>query len=183
MSEEKKSVYAIGAEDGLYMGPLMSLTVILIGASTYTPWLFLPAVICILMVPVLAYVRLYKSYKETSAAPSFSTIWLQGICMFFFGGLMMSVVIYVFLSWIVPDFMSHQIDLVINLYSSIKDPQATQMVKTFEMIKDDGLIPTALDTALEMLYFVVFSGSILSLIYSGIIRARRKRTTPPPYTN
>ena len=181
MNENQKSVYTLGAEDGLLLGPVMALTAVLFGASTYFGFLFIPALISAFAVPVITYFRLALSFRKGHTASSFSAIWLHGICMYFFGGLIMSVVVYVALRWLDPGFIAHQIDIVVNAYSGINDPQAQTLVNTFEKLKESGSLPTALDTTLELLYFAVFTGSILSLIYSAVIRRRNKRPVPPPF--
>lgn len=179
MSEKPKSVYMLGAEDGLYMGPLMALTVVLIGASTYVAWVGIAGLLCALAVPVLAYWRLAVSYRESAAAMSFPALWLQGISMFFFGGLVMAVVAFVAMRWAVPGFIGHQIDMIVNIYSSSGDPTAIATAKTFEKLRSTGALPSPLDMALELLYIAVFSGSILSATYAWLIR--RRRPTPPPF--
>ena len=180
MSENNKSVYALGAEDGLLMGPLMAATIVCIGASTYVAWLSVPGLIGALAVPVLAYYRLMISHRDNPRSMTFTPLWLQGICMFFFGGLVMSAVAFVLMRWAVPGFIMHQIDKIIEVYSALNDPSAASMVSMFEKIKTSGMLPTPLDVALELLYMSVFTGSIISLIYALIIR-RRRSAAPPPY--
>lgn len=180
MSNERKSVYVLGAEDGMIMGPLMAVTIVLFGASTYVMWLSVPALLGALGVPILAYYLLAKSYKAAPATTSFSALWLQGICMFFFGGLVMAAIAYAAMRWAAPGFIMHQVNTIIEIYGSVNDPQAEAMVEAFEKLKSAGALPTPLDMTLEMLYAAVFSGSLLSMIYSWAIR-RKGRQTPPPY--
>lgn len=179
MTREHKSVYTLGAEDGLVMGPLMALTVFLIGASTYFSWLYIPALIAILAVPVFAYYLLAKGYVSGPNNQTFTFIWLRGICMFFFGGLIMAVVAFILLRWSVPGFVNHQIDMIISVYGSMDSPAAASMVDSFKRIKEAHILPSALDIALELLYLSVFSGSILSLCYAFFIR--RRKPMPPSY--
>lgn len=181
MTDKPKSVYTLGAEDGLYMGPLMAATVIFIGASTYAPWLAIPGLLCAFAVPVLAYLRLARSYRSTPLPVSFSTLWLQGIAMFFFGGLVMAVVAFVTMRWIAPGFINHQVEMIINVYSSMDDPQALNMAHTFQKIKDAGALPKPLDIALQLLYLAVFSGSILSICFAMLLK--RRRPVPPTFPN
>lgn len=180
--DNKKSVYILGAEDGALLGLIMSATIVLFGAATYAAWLAFPALLFAIAVPVYVYFCLGRTFKNDSKS-SLSALWLQGICMFFFGALEMAVVIYVFLKWITPEFIMQQLDTVINLYNSIDDPQAVAIADTFEKIKEAGVIPSPLDVALEMIYFAVFSGSILSLIYAALIRRKKSSAkTPPPFS-
>lgn len=168
MNEDKKSVYVLGAEDGLILGPIMSAAMVLFGAMSYVPIYVIPALLAFLVVPIVAYLRLGRTYRRQGG--TFSALWLQGICMFFFGGLIMSVVIYAALTWWVPGFMMHQINSVIEIYGTLDNPSADQIVDTLEKAKSAGLLPTALDVALQMLYIAVFTGSILSMFYAFLIR-------------
>lgn len=172
MSSEHKSVYVLGAEDGVMMGPLMAAAMVLFGACAYVSWLSMPALLMALAVPVVAYYRLGLAYKNNPTL-TFSALWLEGICMFFFGGLVMSVVVFACLRWWVPGYILKQVETVIEFYNSMNDPQATVLADTFDKLKNSGALPSALDVALELLYFAVFSGSILSMIYSALIRRRK----------
>lgn len=172
MNENPKSVYLLGAEDGVVMGPLMTLAMVLSGASAYLPWLAIPGLLCIFAVPVAAYMRLAISHRNAPHAMTFSALWLQGICMFFFGGLVMAAVVFVLLRWGAPDFVLRQFDAAIKIYSSMDNATAAEMADVFRKAKEAGLVPSALDVALQLLFFAVFSGSILSIIYALIIRRK-----------
>lgn len=161
------------------MGPLMALSAVLVGASTYVAWVSIPGLLAMLAVPVLAYMRLARSYRNDRAAMTFTALWLQGICMFFFGALIMAAVAFVMMRWAVPGFVVHQIDVIISVYGAINDPAAASMVSTFEKLKSSGALPSPLDVALELLYMAVFSGSIVSVIFALIIRNRRP--SPPRF--
>lgn len=169
----------LGAEDGLFMGPLMAITVIFIGASTYYTWASIPGLIGVLAVPVLAYFRLALGYRANPHGMSITSLWLQGICMFFFGGLIMSAIAFSLMRWAVPGFINHQIDTIIEVYGSMNNPSAAEMAQTFGKLKSAGMLPSPLDVALELLYISVFTGSLLSFIFSFIIR--RRTPTPPVY--
>lgn len=174
MTDKPKSVYMNGAEDGLVLGPVMALTMVLIGASTYVPWLSAFGLAGIVAVPVIAYIRLSASYRAGSYSATFSALWLQGICMFFFGGLLMSLVLFVLMRWAFPSFIMHQVDTAISIYSDAGSPAATEIARALETLKDTGALPTPLDVVLEMLYAAVFTGSILSMVYAFILRRRRR---------
>lgn len=178
MSEENKSVYMLGAEDGLLMGPLMTAAIVLCGMSTYYAWVSIPALVCLFAVPVLAYFRLAYGYRKGGCRMSFSGLWLRGICMFFFGSLILAAVVFVLLRWFDPGFVIHQIDKSIEIYNSMGNKE---MADTLAVVKKSEMLPTALDMSLMLIYIAVFSGSILSLIYAAIIRRSNRNIVPPPY--
>ncbi len=173
MFENAKSVYAYGAEDGLVVGPLMALAIVCMGASTYIPLLFIPAVVLALAVPVFAYKFLARTYKAQPLVSTFSALWLEGICMFFFGSLIMAAVVYLTVRFLKTTFMVDQINTFIDIYGKVDDPQARSMVKMMKTILAEGMIPTPIQIALELVYMAVFSGSLLSMFFALIIRRRK----------
>lgn len=181
MSETPRSVYRLGAEDGLLMAPMLTLVALLFGASTYYVWLGLPALVAAIGVPALAYWLLARTYARQPELSTFSALWLQGICTFFFGGIIMAVVVYAAMRFVCPTFIYDQVSAVIAAYSSIDDPAAANLVRVLERAMEEHQLPSAMDVTLELVYFIVFSGSILSMFFSLIIRQRgRKKRFPEP---
>lgn len=176
--ESKRSVYRRGAEDGLVIGPLMALIVILMGACGQVPVLAIPVMIGICAVPCVAYLMLSRGYREDEYRSSFSALWLQGICTFFFGGLLMALAIYVALRWVWPTYIADQMRFLSQVLSQQSGPEAQQLADMVAQLVSTGNLPTPIDVALEQIYFVVFSGSLLSMLLSMIIRSRRPVTPP-----
>lgn len=186
MSENTKSVYTEGAENGAILGPMMAAAVICFGASTYHPWWFIPAIICCVAVPTLAYMFMARTYARQPELSTFSALWLQGICMFFFGSLIMALAVYVAIRFFCPTFMADQVANFITLYSTIDDPAAVQAVEMMETIQKQGIMPSPIEVALELVYGAVFSGSLLSMVFSLVVRSRgrnRRFPSPPPFNN
>lgn len=180
--ESQRSVYRRGAEDGLIMGPLMALVVILMGACGQVPILGIPALVCICVVPIVAYVMLSRGYREDNCQSTFSALCMQGISTFFFGGLLMAVAIYVSLRWIWPTYIADQMRFLSEILAQQPGPEAKQLTDMVDKLIVTGNVPTPIEVALEQLYIVVFTGSLLSLFLSLVIRSRR-RPTPPKYDN
>jgi len=183
MNESPRSVYRLGAEDGLVMGPLLALTVLLIGASAYVPVLFFAAIAAMIAVPTFAYILLARSFKARPFS-TFSALWLQGICTFFFGSLIMAVASYVCMRWLYPTFIADQINAVVEIYGAIDDPDARSMASMLQKASETKSLPTPIEVSLEMIYMAVFSGSLLSMVLSLVVRSRGRRgnsPTPPPF--
>ena len=62
MNESPQSVYRLGAEDGLIMGPLMAVAVLLMGATAYIPGLFFLAIAAMIAVPSVAFLLLARAH-------------------------------------------------------------------------------------------------------------------------
>lgn len=182
MIDKPRSVYLRGAEDGLVLGPLMALAVVLIGLTTYVPWVFLPACAVLIAVPVAVYVMLRRSYAEDHGTSTISALWLHGICAFFFGGLIMAVVAYVCMRWLKPGFIADQFRSVIEIYGSAPHPEARELAETLQKAVAARALPTPIEIALELLYAAVFTGSVLSVLMAMAVRHRGDKT-PPPMSN
>lgn len=182
MSESYKSVYRMGAEDGLILGPLLAAAAICMGASIYYPLLFFPTVIALVAVPAAVYWFLARAYRSQPELSTFSALWLQGICSFFFGSLIMGLLVYGALRFFAPNFIYDQAEMVIEAYGSSPSPELGELVKGIERARDHHMLPSSADMTLELMYTVVFTGSILSMFLSLIVRAAgsRKRFHKPP---
>lgn len=184
MNESPQSVYRLGAEDGLIMGPLMAVTVLLMGATAYIPGLFFLATAAMIAVPSVAFLLLARAHRARPNMSTFSALWLQGICMFFFGSLIMAVAAYAGMRWLCPTFISDQIDAVVSVYGSVDNADARAIAATLQKAAEARSLPTPIEVSLEMIYMAVFSGSLLSMVLALIVRARRPRRdtpTPPPF--
>ncbi|MDO4319166.1 MAG: DUF4199 domain-containing protein [Bacteroidales bacterium] len=182
MTDKPRSVYLRGAEDGLVLGPLMSLAVVLVGVTTYVPWVFFPACAALVAVPVAVYVMLRRSYAEDYGTSTISALWLHGICAFFFGGLIMAVVAYVCMRWLRPSFVADQFRAVIEIYSAAPQTEAREMAEALQKAVSARALPTPIEIALELLYAAVFTGSLLSVVMAMVVRHRGGKT-PPPISN
>lgn len=185
MSDTYKSVYRQGAEDGLLLAPLLIAASLCMGASIYRPVFILPTLIFMLAVPVVTYISQLKSYLRQSELSTLSALWLQGICMFFFASLIMGLAVYAAMRWLWPGFINDQVDAVIAVYSSSTNPDIQSLLKGIQRARDTHSLPTSIDITLELMYMVVFTGSLLSLISALIVRVvgRNKRFHKPPKYN
>jgi len=82
MNESPQSVYRLGAEDGLIMGPLMAVTVLLMGATAYIPGLFFLAIAATL-----------QKAAEARSLPTPIEVSLEMIYMAVFSGSLLSMVL------------------------------------------------------------------------------------------
>lgn len=185
MSENFKSVYRLGAEDGLLLAPVLAAACLCMGASVYYPMMFLPTMVLMAAVPVITYITQKRTFSRQFQSPTLSALWLQGICMFFFASLIMGLVVYGALRWMWPGFINDQVDLVVSVYGASADPDITTLVKGIERARDTHSLPSPIDVTLELMYMVVFTGSLLSLVSGLIVRAtgRSSHSNKPPHFN
>lgn len=171
---KNKSVYQRGADDGLWFGIYLSVTIMLCFTTvSSSPILCYPALIMILGVPGLIYFFLKRSYLADGATTQFSSLWLQGICIFFFGSILMALTVYIYLRFVNPAYFANAINLLIEMYDEAGVSDNTYSLLT--QIQKQNAIPTAGATAVELISPTVLSGSLLSLIISFIIRTFSKK--------
>ena len=92
MSEQHKSVYKSGADDGFILGAYLSVWFLLLGYSTENVYLAPLAMLMMLGVPVLIFFMLRRAHVRAYGLSQFSELWLQGIITFVCGTLHMGVV-------------------------------------------------------------------------------------------
>lgn len=182
MTDTSKTVYRRGAEDGLIMGPLMAFILVMGAASSYVPVLSLLSLLGMVAVPSVMYIMLARTWLRSNMSATFSALWLQGICTFFFGGLIMGLLVFVALRWVWPSFIFDQIDQLTEILGSSSDPEARDWLTAINTARAKGLIPSPAQVVVQLIYIVVFSGSLLSMILSAVVRMRR-RSVPPPFNN
>ena len=175
-----KSVFKRGADDGFWFGLYLSLMWILICVSVSSLLASLVSFAMIIAVPFVIYRFLKRGYKADNCSTSFAGLSLHGICIFFFGSLLMAATCYVYLRFFNPMFLPGLFDSLIELYSAVNTPEAATMVQAIEDIRHNAL-PTAGMVAVELIWLGLLSGFILSIIVSLIVRAAVKPPQPPKF--
>lgn len=106
----------------------------------------------------------------------FSSLWMQGIVTFFCGTSIMALTAYIYMRWISPDFLIEQVTAAIDSYKSIDHEQSQKAAEVLQRIIDNKLMPTPIQMAIQMIWLGVFTGSLLSIIVSLLVQARKVET-------
>lgn len=173
--ELPQSPYKRGADQGFYFGIYLSVMFIASVAGTGMPLLGLAGMLMALGVPFIIFRFLRRTYIEEQYTSNLSALWMQGIVIFACGALIHSVIAIIYLKWIDPTFIINQIDRVIELYDNLDTPSATTVADTLRRIVSAGAVPSATAIVVEMVWLAIFSGSILSLLMSILVRAMGRR--------
>ena len=170
-----KSVLRRGAEDGVSFGVYLSALFMFAAFSSKLPILGHISSIMALAVPVYTFITLRKGFVRNGYFYTFSEVWTHGIILFLCGTLILATTIVVYISWFNPTFIYDQCQLAITAYQQIGGPIGTEMASSLEMIIKNGMLPTPLSIAGNIISFGVFSGSILSLLLTPVIRYFRPK--------
>lgn len=167
---EAPSVYKRGAEDGLWMGLLLSAAFLTDAYSLKVPILALISLVLKVAVPVMAYIWLKRDYLRYPTMRFFSALWMHGIAFFFFGSLICAVVMFVFLRFVYPDFIIDTVHQAIDAYNSIDVPSAHEFADSLQHIIDMHALPSPITLAVTQIWAVTFGGSILTMILAFFVR-------------
>lgn len=168
---KSRSPYKRGADWGAIFGIYLSALFFATSYSVSNPWCAIASLVLIIGVPVCIFIMLRRSYVADNGTTIFSSLWMEGIAIFFFGGLIASIVAMVYMRWIVPTFFEDRIDILIDTYNSMEGmPRAKEAAEMLQAARDQKLLPKPIELTVDMLWLIVFSGSILSMVMSWLVQ-------------
>ena len=167
-------VYREGGYRGLSTGIYFTLMFLTAIWSDQMPALSMITVALAVGVPFFIYRHTAVVYIKYGRTARFSDLWMLGIMLFLCGGLICAIIAYSYLHYIVPGYLYEQTTKAIDIYSKLptKDPQ---MVTALQTAAKQGLLPSDIEFVVEMLWFQIFSGSLLSLLLAYIVRKKQIR--------
>lgn len=175
------SPYRNGADRGALLGILLSVMFLASVYAEHIPFLSLISAFIFISVPFWVYRWLRKTYVAFSGTPSLSMLWMQGIVTFTCASLILALVATLYMRLIEPDFIHSMVHKAIDFYSAMPDKQSQQVAQLLTNMINAHAVPSAVYIALEMVWLGIFSGSLLSLLLSLLVRARP--VTPPRFKN
>lgn len=170
MTQQRKSIYRRGAENGLVMGVFLSVLFLAMANSLEIAWLGLLSMVMMLGVPFLTYGLLRRSYRSDLGLSKFSELWMEGIIIFAGGSVIMAVVALAYMRWIEPSFIATQVTTVAALYREAGETGIADMV---DNAVARHALPTPAEVAVEFVWLGIFSGSMLSMLMTLLVKARR----------
>ncbi|MCC8117591.1 MAG: DUF4199 domain-containing protein [Bacteroidales bacterium] len=175
MTEEReigqpRSIYHLGASDGLVVGVYMSIMYVLQVTGFNNGMLMLLSQAMLLGLPVVAFVLLRRAYVASRCTSRLSAIWMHGIVIFLCGSLLMGLVAYVYMRVINPDFIVNLFDQVAQIYLGMEQPEMKHIGVTLERLISEKLLPSPISFAFTLIWLGGFLGAIISLIIACILR-------------
>lgn len=170
MTQQRKSIYRRGAENGMVMGAFLSVLFLAMANSLEVAWLGLLSMLMMLGVPFLTYGLLRRSYCSDMGLSKFSELWMEGIIIFAGGSVIMAVVALAYMRWVDPSFITTQVTTVASFY---RDAGETAIADMVDNAVAQHALPTPAEVAVEFVWLGIFSGSMLSMLMTLLVRARR----------
>ena len=162
-----RSVYALGARDGLWTGLAMSLVFVLFVMTADIPLLGLPAMAGFVFVPCMVWNFLRRRWVAADVPEQFAAVWLHGICIFLFGAIILAMAMYLTLNFIAPGWIEQQtIKAAMRLSTQ---PDAVDEARDVARIVENGLLPSPIRIAVSSIWLVAFTGSLWSMFFAAIL--------------
>lgn len=172
MEGKPKTIFRRAADEGAVMGGYF---ILLFAALVSSPTSMLMQAIALGMIaatPFVAYRMIRKTFVTYGKMLTFSAIWLEGILMFICGSILLAFGSFIFFRFISPSFISGQILLMADTYSASDSQSLREIADTFRKMIDLHMIPRPIEVSMSLAWLGSFSGSVVSFIIAGIVKAR-----------
>lgn len=166
-----RSVYSVAATDGVWVGLLMgacAACMIMASANILLAWI---SMVLFIVTPFVVWRMLREGWVTAAVPATFSAVWLHGICIFLFGGLLMALTMYLTLRFVTPQWIETQTLLAAERLMA--DPQTVAQGRSLVRIVETGQLPSPIYTAVSSIWLVSFTGSLLSMMFALILTRTR----------
>lgn len=169
----QRSPYKRGADYGGVLGVYLSILFLVTAYSLKVPGFSLVAFIMMVLVPMLIYVMLRRSYVADMGKTIFSALWMEGIVAFVCGSLIAATVSMIFMRWIEPDYIERTLHSVIEMYNSgVLGERGREVAEVLQAAIDQHRLPKPIELVVDMVWLEVFTGSMLSMLMALLVQAR-----------
>ena len=165
-----EQVYKNGAYKGLVMGLYLSVVSIFSMLSDSVPLLSMVALPMLVCLPLLQYRLLYIEWRKADYSATFSSLWMLGITIFIGGSLVCAL-----LTLFDPDFFMRSTQAMVDTLQADPQLRSSDLCRMLKASIEAGLVPSPIEFCVQMIMFTVFSGSILSLVLTPIVKLRKPR--------
>lgn len=158
--EQKKNVFIKSAELGVPFGGMLTVASMSMLFGDKVPFISLLALIVVLAAPLVLYLLQRKYFVESKGFTTFSELWTLGIFTTIGGALICALVTYGVITFLRPDFLYEQAQMLVDTYGQLPQAQAREMVSVFDkMIKND-MLPTPIDYCMQMFWVTASLGCV-----------------------
>jgi len=168
--QAKKSIYQRAAEWGLPFGLYLSVMAV----SSITADLFSPLSIVFLAMlfgtPVLVYAFQRRKFIEDNGFTEYAGLWMLGIMLFILGTIISSLVVYLVLQYLRPNYIYEQTQMAIDTYKQLPQMRDSEMLEILQKMVDRRLLPTPIETVFNAFWFITFGGCLVSAVTALVAR-------------
>lgn len=164
MEQGKKSIFQRAAEWGIPFGLYLACTGTAAIYGDRFPLLSILFFTLVLGTPVLCYLFQRRKFIEDDGFTDFSSLWMLGILLFILGTVVSSLIIFLVLQYLRPEFIYEQTQAVIKAYSQMPEMKDSELLMVLKRMVDEKLLPTPIEAVFNAFWFITFGGSITSAI-------------------
>lgn len=175
MQAKPKTIINIAADYGIVLGALYCITFFGGLYAMRLPWLSVACMLAAAGVPVTMWIMLKKTWDKSLRTMPFSAMWTEGIVASAFGGILLALATFIYLKWVAPGIMLGTLEHQADLWDAAATEQSKANARALRLMIENGAIPHPSEVAFQLVCLVVFTGSILTMVLSMIIRAIYKQ--------
>ena len=170
MMEPKRSIFQCAGQWGLPFGLYLSCAAV---ASIYADWfapLQLVFLILLLGTPAVAYAFQRRKFIEDNGFTEYAGLWMLGIMLFILGTIISSLVVYLVLQYLRPNYIYEQTQMAIDTYKQLPQMRDSEMLEILQKMVDRRLLPTPIETVFNAFWFITFGGCLVSAVTALVAR-------------
>ena len=167
-----KGIYAYSMEYALYFGLLLIVKMLVSSLDKESAFVTSLLMLFTMAVPVVGYV-LTKRFRDVSGFSSFSQLFLFGVLMYFFAGLLSGMFDYIYYQYLNPQFFQEQLSDVDKLLGEMVNVgMITDSELTAQLEAEKPTSP--IEVVYQGIWGMIMMGAIYSLVLALILRRRKK---------
>ncbi|MDE7387466.1 MAG: DUF4199 domain-containing protein [Muribaculaceae bacterium] len=175
MQAKPKTIINIAADYGIVLGALYCITFFGGLYAVRLPWLSVACLLAAVGVPVAVWIMLKNTWNRSLRTMPFSAMWTEGIVASAFGGILLALATFIYLKWVAPGIMLGALEHQADLWDAAATEQSKANARALRIMIENGAIPHPSEIALQLVCLVVFSGSLLTMLLSLLIRVFYKK--------
>ncbi|MCD7711117.1 MAG: DUF4199 domain-containing protein, partial [Porphyromonadaceae bacterium] len=165
MTEQpKKTLTYYAMQYGIFMGIYLLILFLFSVGSRYASIFSTLSIVMIVATPAALYLVMSDFVRQRGGC-KFGSLWLFGIFVFFFASLISGLGEYIYCQYIAPDFLSSLFAAMLEALGSMDElsPETADFIEMMRSGYEQGGTPTAIEWVVQMIWFKVFVGSLLSI--------------------
>lgn len=168
-------VYREGANKGVGMGIYLTAASIFCLTSHLNPMVALLALALLAGVPVLQYKLLLGVFRKYGCTDNFSSLWMLGISIFIGAALICAAATYCYLEFFDPHYFYDRGQEALSILEQTPELKSSELYSQMKIAVEEGILPSPIGYCVEMIMITVFSGSILTILLTPLVRLRKAK--------
>lgn len=158
--ENRKNVFTRSAELGVPFGGMLLIASVAMIFNDKVPFLSLLTLLVAIAAPFVLYSLQRKRFIESNGFATFSELWTLAIFTTIGGAIICGCVTYVIITYLRPDFLYEQAQMIVDTYKKVPGTQTQEIVTVFEKMIKHNLLPSAIDFCIQMFWLTASLGCV-----------------------